>query len=61
MGKQKISQAKDSNGSLIIEGARIAGYLGSTDGKDLYVLELDEGTFHQTGPYTMTKESPREQ
>ena len=50
-------QPKDSNGNLIISGARIDHYLGSSAGVDRYVLEVPKGTAHQTGPYKMTKET----
>ena len=39
-------QARDTRGQLIV----------THDGKDVYALELPEGTYHQSGPYTMSRE-----
>ena len=49
-------QPRDAASNLIVQHARITHYLGSHSGKDTYVLELPEGTAHQTGPYTLWTE-----
>ena len=58
MNDKTARQPRDRNNNLVVEGAWIKTYLGSSDGVDRYVLELPEGTAHNTGPYRMERETP---
>lgn len=51
-------QPTDGAGRLIVPHAMITQYLGSSGDTDRYLLELPAGTAHQTGPYTMWRETP---